>query len=153
MSRILVVATTEFLTLVKTKAFIIGILMLPLMLGLSFGFQIFAARHADVEDHAFAVIDQTGVLYPTIVQAAEEHNQKSGVGKERTGPYFVPSQVELSGREVADVKADLSSRVRKKELFAFVEIPATVLDVSGTTTDQIDYYTETPSYDTICPTG
>ena len=66
MSRILVVATTEFLTLVKTKAFIIGILMLPLMLGLSFGFQIFAARHADVEDHGFAVIDQTGVLNPTL---------------------------------------------------------------------------------------
>jgi ABC-2 type transport system permease protein len=86
MSRILVVATTEFLTLVKTKAFIIGILMLPLMLGLSFAFQVFAARHADVEDHAFAVIDQTGVLYPAIAQAAEEHNNKSGAGKERTGP-------------------------------------------------------------------
>jgi ABC-2 type transport system permease protein len=149
MSRILVVATTEFLTLVKTKAFIIGILMLPLMLGLSFGFQIFAARHADVEDHGFAVIDQTGVLYPTIVQAAEEHNKKSGAGKERTGPYFVPSEVELNGREVADVKADLSSRVRKKDLFAFIEIPAKVLDVSGTTADQIDYYTETPSYDAL----
>src|SRR5262245_16623317 len=146
MSRILVVATTEFLTLVKTKAFIIGILMLPVLLGLSFGFQIFAARHADVEDHAFAVIDQTGVLYPVIAQAAEDHNKKSGSGKERTGPYFVPSQIELSGRDEGDVKAELSSRVRKKSLFAFVEIPAQVLDLSGTAPDQVDYYTETPSY-------
>lgn len=146
MSRILVVATTEFLTLVKTKAFIIGILMLPVLLGISFGIQIFAARHADVEDHAFAVIDHTGVLYATIAQAAEEHNQKSGTGKERTGPYFVPSQVEFNGRDAGDVKADLSSRVRKKDLFAFVEIPAQVLDLSGTTADQVDYYTETPSY-------
>src|SRR5215831_1544226 len=149
MSRILVVATTEFLTLVKTKAFIIGILMLPVMLGISFGFNIFAARHADVEDHAFAVIDHTGVLYSTIAQAAEEHNAKSGTGHERTGPYFVPSQVELGSRDVGDVKAELSTRVRKKELFAFVEIPARVLDVSGTTADQIDYYTETPSYDAL----
>lgn len=149
MSRILVVATTEFLTLVKTKAFIIGILMLPLILGLSFGFQIFAARHADVEDHAFAVIDHTGVLYPVIVAAAEDHNKKSGTGKERTGPYFVPSQIELRDRDAGDVKAELSSRVRKKDLFAFVEVPAQVLDIKATAADQIDYYTETPSYDAL----
>src|SRR5262252_7122556 len=109
MSRILVVATTEFLTLVKTKAFIIGILMLPVILGLSFGFQIFAARHADVEDHSFAVIDHTGVLYATIAAAAEEHNQKSGTGKDRTGPYFVPSQIELGSRDAGEVKAELST--------------------------------------------
>src|SRR5215472_7564265 len=115
MSRILVVATTEFLTLVKTKAFIIGILMLPLMLGLSFGFQIFAARHADVDDHTFAVIDHTGALYPAIAQAAEEHNQKSGVGQDRTGPYFLPTQIDLGGRDVGEVKAELSARVRHKD--------------------------------------
>ena len=149
MSRILVVATTEFLTLVKTKAFIIGILMLPVMLGLSFGFQIFAARHSDVEDHAFAVIDHTGVLYPVIAQAAEEHNAKSGTGKDRTGPYFVPSQIEVNGRDAADVKAELSTSVRRKQLFAFVEIPEKVLDVTATQPDQIDYYTETPSYDAL----
>ncbi len=149
MSRILVVATTEFLTLVKTKAFIIGILMLPVMLGLSFGFQIFAARHADVEDHPFAVIDHTGVLYDTIAQAAEEHNKKSGTGPERTGPYFVPSKIDLGDRDVGQVKAELSTQVRRKTLFAFVEIPARVLDVTGTAPDQVDYYTETPSYDAL----
>ena len=149
MSRVLVVATTEFLTLVKTKAFIIGILMLPVMLGLSFGFQIFAARHADVDDHAFAVIDHTGVLFPSLVQAADEHNKKSGTGADRTGPYFVPSQIDLGGRPAPQVKADLSAKVRAKDLFAFVEIPASVLDLSASTPDQIDYYTETPSYDTL----
>jgi ABC-2 type transport system permease protein len=123
--------------------------MLPVMLGISFGFQIFAARHADVEDHVFAVIDRTGVLYSTIAQAAEDHNKKSGEGKERTGPYFVPSQVELDGRDAGDVKAELSTRVRRKDLFAFVDIPAQVLDVSATAADQIDYYTETPSYDAL----
>ena len=91
MSRIFVVASTEFLTLVKTKAFIIGILMLPVMLGLSFGFQIFAAKHADVDDHAFAVVDHTGVLYAALEQAAAEHNRAAGAGNARTGSRNGPS--------------------------------------------------------------
>jgi ABC-2 type transport system permease protein len=149
MSRILVVATTEFLTLVKTKAFIIGILMLPVMLGLSFGFQIFAARHADLDDYKFAVIDRTGTLYPVIAQAAESHNENAGAGQVRTGPHFLASPVDASAGDLSSVRADLSSRVRKKELFAFVDIPASVLDVTRTDPDQIDYYTETPSYDSL----
>jgi ABC-2 type transport system permease protein len=149
MSRILVVATTEFLTLVKTKAFIIGILMLPVMLGLSFGFQIFAARHADLDDYKFAVIDHTGVLYSVVVEAAQVHNQKAGEGTARTGPYFLPTQIDANAADLSSVRADLSARVRKKELFGFVEIPASVLDVTQTDPDQIDYYTETPSYDSL----
>jgi ABC-2 type transport system permease protein len=149
MSRIFVVATTEFLTLVKTKAFIIGILMLPVMLGLSFGFQIFAARHADLDDYKFAVIDHTGVLYAVVAEAARVHNQRVGEGAARTGPYFLPTQLDASAADLSNVRADLSSRVRKKELFGFVEIPASVLDVTQTDPDQIDYYTETPSYDSL----
>ena len=149
MSRILVVATTEFLTLVKTKAFIIGILMLPVMLGLSFGFQIFAARHADLDDYKFAVIDHTGSLYSVVAEAAKVHNQKMGEGTSRTGPYFLPTQIDADAADLASVRADLSSRVRKKELFGFVEIPASVLDVTQTDPDQIDYFTETPSYDSL----
>jgi ABC-2 type transport system permease protein len=149
MNRSLIVATTEFLTLVKTKAFIIGLLMLPVMIGASIGFQLLAARNSDVEDHAFAVVDHTGVLYDTIVSAAEEHNAAAGRGETRTGPHFLPARVDPAGRSEADLRADLSARVRSKSLFAFVEIPAAVLDVKSTQTDQISYYTETPSYDAL----
>jgi len=150
MSRILVVATTEFLTLVKTKAFIIGILMLPVMLALSFGFQIFAARHADLDDYKFGVIDHTGTLFSVIADAAKVHNEKMGTGGARTGPYFLPTQIDASeGTDLSGARADLSARVRKKELFGFVEIPASVLDVTQTDPDQIDYFTETPSYDSL----
>jgi ABC-2 type transport system permease protein len=149
MSRIFVVARTEFLTLVKTKAFLIGILMLPLIIGVSIVFQLFAAKHKDTDDHPFAVIDDTGVLYATIEKAAEEHNRKVGSGTTQTGPHFTPSQVTLGEKTLADVSADLSTKVRRKELFAFVHIPASVLEVAPRDFDQIDYYTETPSYDAL----
>jgi ABC-2 type transport system permease protein len=149
MSRIVVVATSEFLALVKGKAFIIGILMMPVLIGISIAFQVFAARNGDVEDHKFVVVDRTGVLYETIAKAAADHNEKQGPADARTGPHFLPERIDPAGRSDADIKAELSDRVRKRDLFAFVEIPASVLDVTSTTADQVNYYTETPSYDTL----
>jgi ABC-2 type transport system permease protein len=146
MSRILVVATTEFLTLVRTKAFIIGLLMMPAIVGLSIVFQVFAARQSDVDDHHFAVIDRTGVLYDALASAAEEHNARAIVDGVRKGPRFLPERV-ADQPGAGDVSAVvLSDRVRHKSLFAFVDIPATVLDTTRTDADQISYYTETPSY-------
>ena len=67
MSRILVVATSEFLALVKGKAFIIGILMLPVLIGISIAFQVFAARRGDIDDHKFAVkLSGRGLNYTVV---------------------------------------------------------------------------------------
>ena len=146
MNRILVVATTEFLALVKTKAFIIGLLMMPVMVGASIAFQVFAAKHVDKDDHAFAVIDHTGVLFEPLSRAAADHNAKSGPDNARTGPSFTPSAIDPGDRSADDIKLALSERVRHKELFAFVEIPGTVLDLDAPKSATIEYYTETPSY-------
>jgi ABC-2 type transport system permease protein len=147
MSRVLIVAKSEFLTIVRTKAFIIGILMAPLLIGLSFGFQVFLAGRADVDDHKFAVIDGTGVLFDAIAAAAVAHNERAGDGPKRTGSHYLPERVVASdGVSTAALRVELSTRVRKKELFGFVEIPASVIDLNATKADRVDYYTETPSY-------
>ena len=70
MSRILTIAQSEFLTLVKTKAFIIGIFLMPVLMGLFIFFMSYAERHSDTENRRFAVIDQTGVLYSAVEVAA-----------------------------------------------------------------------------------
>jgi ABC-2 type transport system permease protein len=152
MSRVLIVARTEFLTLVRTKAFIIGLLMVPVFVLLSIAFQLFAARHADTGDHALAVVDRTGVLYDTLAAAAEDHNAQgvSSTGT-RTGPRFLLSRVDPDDVPPAELAARLSDRVRRHELFAFVEIPAGVLAASASddAAEQLDYYTETPSYSAL----
>src|SRR6478672_9966602 len=118
MSRILTVASTEFLTLIKSKGFIIGLLMFPILIGLSIAFQVFAAK-PDVEDHKFAVIDRTGVLYDAIAKAADAHNTDQGSGPTQTGPHFLPQRIDPAGKSDADLKADLSRQVRSKEIFGF----------------------------------
>lgn len=152
MSRILIVAQSEFTTLVRTKAFLIGLLLMPVITAGAIGFQVYAQRHSDREDHAVVVLDHTGVLGPALVKAATTFNAKNGEGEARTGPHFLvrlPEAGALTAEGESAYKLQLSEEIRKKRLFAFVEIPAEVLDPAAEKLPQIRYYTETPSYDRL----
>lgn len=146
MSRIFVVARTEFLAIVRGKAFIIGVLMVPALIALSIGFQIFAERRTDVAERRVAVVDRTGVLYDGLAAAAEEHNRETAPDGVRTGPAFVLERIDAADASNEALELRLSERVRDRDLFAFVEIPATLVDPSRTDSDQLRYFTETPSY-------
>jgi ABC-2 type transport system permease protein len=148
MTRALVVAHAEFLAIVRGKAFIIGILMMPVLIALSIAFQIFAARQADVADHKVAIIDRSGVLYDALAAAAAERNRESTTDGVRSGPVFLLEPVPAD-RPAGDARVELSDRVRGRDLFAFVDIPATIVDPARTDEDEVEYYTETPSYATL----
>lgn len=148
MRRVFTVAQMEFLALVRTKAFIIGILMMPVLIGVSILFQVYAARHVDTEDRKVAVIDHSGALYDTLAAAAADHNTQAGSGETRKGPHFLLERVEPNGRAADALKLELSDRVRDDDLFAFVEIPSDVVDAPVEKT-AIGYYTGTPSYDEL----
>jgi len=151
MNRIFVVAQSEFLTLVKTKAFLIGLLMMPIITAGAIGFQIYAQKHSDRDTHKFVVIDHSGVLLTPLQSAASAFNTKNGDGAAvRTGPQFVPEGAAPTADADADAyKLALSEQIKKKELFAFVEIPAGVVDPNIEKAPAIQYYTETPSYDRL----
>lgn len=146
MSRIFVVARTEFLAIVRGKAFIIGVLMMPVLIAAAIGFQIFAERRADVSERKLAVVDHTGILYDALATAAAERNREADRDGTRVGPVFLLEQVFAGARTPGELELELSERVRTRDLFAFVEIPATIVDTSLTEDDQLRYFTETPSY-------
>ncbi len=147
MTRALTIAKFEFVALVRTKFFIIGVLMMPVIIGASIGFQILAARRVDREVRTFGVIDRTGALYGAIAQAADAHNREMGSGAAQRGPHFVARALPLNGRPLDEVRIEASQAVKAKTLFAFVDIPPTVFDAQRD--DPIGYYTDTPSYDDL----
>jgi ABC-2 type transport system permease protein len=147
MSRILTIAQSEFLTLVKTKAFIIGIFLMPVLMGLFIFFMSYAERHADTENRRFAVIDHSGVLYASVEAASATYNKQSGPDEARTGPRFLPERIDAAGRPVDDVKVELSEQVRGRKLFAFVEIPADIIE--GGKGVSVHYYAENTSYERL----
>jgi ABC-2 type transport system permease protein len=146
--RVLLVARTEFLAIVRGKAFIVGVLSIPTLIGLSIAFQIFAQRQADISTHHVAVVDHTGRLFEPLARAAARFNDRSHAGSLRSGPTFALQPVAAEADD-GSVELALSDRVRAGELFAFVVIPAAVVALDADQPDQIRYYTETPSYSTL----
>lgn len=149
MSRILTIAQSEFATLVKTKAFIIGIVMMPVLMTGFFFFMSYAESQVDVERRSFAVIDHTGVLYDAVAAAAERRNAEMSRDGEPTGPTFVASRIDPTGDTADALKVTLSDRVRNKDLFAFVEIPAEAVTATGGDQPPIRYYAENTSYEAL----
>ena len=144
MTRILAVAQNELLGLLRSKFFIIGLLVVPVLVGGVTAFMAYASSRVDREDRKFAVLDRTGQLYPAIASAALRRNQESGEGLTRTGPHFMPELVPPAVAAGDDAEAALSDRVRRGELFAFVVIPASVLDTDSKA--PVKYYSENTSY-------
>lgn len=143
MNRILTIAQSEFLTLVRTKAFIIGILLMPALMAGFITFMNYAKDHVDTTDRAVAVIDQTGVLFEPLAGAADAHNREAGEGDAKTAPHYLLSRVDAGTRAIDDVAVELSARIKAKDLFAFVELPAGILDAGRKL--PIRFYAQTTS--------
>src|SRR5262245_28371063 len=54
-SKIWIVAVSEFTTLVQSKAFVVGLLMMPVFSGIAIGMARFTKDATDIKDRRFAV--------------------------------------------------------------------------------------------------
>jgi ABC-2 type transport system permease protein len=143
MRKIHIVASSEFVTLTRSKAFLIGLFLMPVFMAAAFLLQRTSRDQTDTHDRTFVVIDRTGVLFPALKAAAAERNAGSGSPAPRSGPRFIPVAVEDAASGEA-LRAMLSDRVRKEEIYAFVEIPTNALDPGAPET--MRYYSNHPAY-------
>ena len=74
MGKIGIIASTEFAASVRTKAFLVGIFLMPLLMIGSIVIQTVVADRVDTKPRRFAVVDRSGVLYPTIRTVAAAWN-------------------------------------------------------------------------------
>jgi len=131
MNKVWSVAMNEFLNSVRSKAFVVGLLAMPVMLGVVFLVQSNASKGRDLSSKSFAVVDETGVLFEGVEAAANERNQ-SAAAKDQAD--FLP---EVSRED----EVSLAGQVRSGELFAFVVIKPGVL--SGG--EGVKYYSDSPT--------
>ena len=145
-NKALIVALSEFTTLTRSKAFLVGILLMPVFMGIALGVQKFTRNATDIKERRFVVVDRTGVLYPAVAAAAEEWNRGAMATGVQLAPRFVPSPA-MYGEADEQARAELSDRVRRDDLYAFVEIPADALDPESTAS--MRYHSNHPSYRTL----
>ncbi len=142
----LIIAISEFTTLVRSKAFIVGLLMMPVFSLVAVGVQKFTRDATDIRDRRFAVVDRTGVLYAPLKAAADEWNAGARAGGTQTAPLFLPQPAAFEDGDT-QARAALSDRVRRDEIYAFIEIPDGVLTPESQA--EIRYYSNHPSYRTL----
>lgn len=145
-SKILVVAGSEFATAVKSKAFVIGIVMLPIFMGGAIAVERFSKDHADLTDRRFVVVDPRGELFGDLAAAAAARDRAifDPAGKQ-VAPRFVPERREpAEGEAPAAFGLRLSEEIKGGGLFAFVEIPPDVLDANAP--PRVLYHSNTPTY-------
>ena len=152
MSKTWSIARREYGEAIRSKAFIIGLAITPILIGFAILAQKFASEKVDLDDRRFAVVDHTNRLFATLETEAQQRNENKIFGEEKGSdrqqkrPRFVPLEITPDPNAKQRLDLDLSNRVRKGELFGFVIIgPETV---EGTPEEEatISYYTETPSY-------
>src|SRR5260370_30806239 len=92
-NKALIVAISEFTTMVHSKAFLVGLLMMPVFMGIAVGVQRFTRDATDIKDRAFVVVDRTGALYGPLKSVADDWNRaRPAAAGLRTQPRFLTSE-------------------------------------------------------------
>lgn len=155
MNKIITIASTEYVNALRSKAFLIGLLAMPLMVGLMIIVPQLTKDKVNISDRKFAIVDFSGQLGPVIVQQAHKRN-KTGIfsngddektKRKQVQPRFLPELVALGNAAWENHVLQLSDRVREKELFAFVLIGETVPDQDAE--GRIAYHTQTPTFQAL----
>jgi ABC-type Na+ efflux pump permease subunit len=145
MNKTLLIAGNEFSAFVRSKGFIISVLFAPAIMGISVVIQKVAQDHVDTTERKFAIIDATGQLAAALETAARARNAEIAATSDREalGGSFRPEIAE--GDSLPELRLKLSERVRDGDLFAFIEIPANILQTNAPP-EAVRYYSDEPTY-------
>lgn len=153
MRKILILVKREFLTTIRTKSFIIGLIVAPILMGGSFFVIKIFEDKVDVKDKKIAVIDHSGIVLDRLLDIVEQRN-KDEITDPESGEIIRPAyQIEVivsDSIHPVQQKLNLSERVRRKDLHAFIEIGPEILH-PGSDPDKfrLCYYAENAMMDDI----
>jgi ABC-2 type transport system permease protein len=153
MRKILWLARREYKASVRTKGFIIGLVLAPVFMGGSgIAMAIFENR-VDTTDKTIAVIDHTGIVAEPLARAAQERNG-SEVHEKETGkkvkPAYIIEVAEPDPEDPVAQRLELSNRVRDGGLHAFVEIgPEALHPGKDMEASRIKYYAKNAAMDDV----
>ncbi len=155
LKKIWIVASTEFGSMIRTKSFLISVMLLPVLTAAAVMVQLFVSKRVDSRPRAITVVDRTDTLYPFLELAARAHNAKA---LDETGKAIQPrievSRVDRGTQGEIDPKVvlDLSDQVRRGALDAFVVIPPRVVEVPSSTrapAPALQFHSDNPNDDLL----
>jgi ABC-2 type transport system permease protein len=136
----------EYRAAVRTKSFIISLILVPIMMGGGFAAMIIMENNKDTDDKHLVVIDHSGLMTDPLKEALEIRN-KEEIFHSHTGEQmdaaFVVEFMEANLQDPQSQYLALSERVESQELHAFVEIGPDILNPAGEDKEAyIKYYSQ-----------
>jgi ABC-2 type transport system permease protein len=146
MNKILTLFKREYRAAVRTKSFIISLVLVPVMMGGGFLAMIIMEKRQDTDDKRFVVVDHTGQMEGTLREAVESRNSKEifhSTTGEQTAPAFRVEFTPPDRENPIDQQLELSNRVKATELHAFIEIgPGFIRSTGDESSNYIKYFSE-----------
>jgi ABC-2 type transport system permease protein len=149
--KVLLIALRDYHAAVRTKGFIIGLVLMPVLFGgWIIGLKLME-RHRDIRGKRIAVVDRSGAIAQAIVTGAERRNKEelrdAKTGKQVRPAYYI-EVVTPDDQDPDRQRLALSDRVRGGGLAAFVEIGREVVRGTGEReATRISYHAENPAVD------
>jgi ABC-type Na+ efflux pump permease subunit len=130
MNKIIRFTNREYMAAVRTKGFIIGLIIAPIMMSGGFLAYLLLKDRVDTTDKNVAVIDHTGVVAEALIEAALQRNENE-IFDEETGEKVKPAYhfeiLYVDDSDNQKQNLELSERVRRGELHAFIIIGPNVV--------------------------
>jgi ABC-2 type transport system permease protein len=152
MNKVITLFKREYRAAVRTKSFIIGLVLVPFLMGGGFLAMIIMEKKQDTDDKKIVVIDYSGVVKDALKETLDRRNQQeiydSETGDKIMSAYIVefrePDLSDRIGQQLA-----LSERVKSGDLHAFIEIGPDILHPAGDSGAYLRYYSEHAFMDNI----
>ncbi len=146
MRKMLVVAVREYLAAVRTKAFLITLVIMPVLMSGSILVQWLMRDYHDTKAKKFAVIDRTAGtrLYSAIEKTVHAYNEKT-IDPDTHKPILPPFELEMippsasTPEAIAEQRLELSERVRNGDLFGFLDIGSEALEPGNGETGKLEH--------------
>lgn len=146
MRKVWIIALREYKEAVKTKSFILGLLLMPVLMGGGMAAFMIFRNKVDTDDLKIAVIDHSRIVREALQERAKYRNENEIFNKEtgeKTKPAYVLEFVQPDSINPFQQKLGLSDRIRSGELHAFVEIGPSILHPDSIQENAlIRYYSE-----------
>ncbi len=151
MHKVLLLARRDYLQAVLSKAYLVGLIVLPLLFGGTF-LAVAIAGRSNAREQRIAVLDRTGLSAAAVIQAAEESTRKgvsNGPNGFQTSPHYAFEEVKPEPDASAQLLS-LSDRIRTGNLFLVLDISPEALHPSGDSKQEpVRYYTNSSALNQI----
>ena len=144
MNKILTLFKREYRAAVRTKSFIISLLLVPIMMGGGIAAMLIMENKKETEDKTFVVVDYSGLMAEPLRAALELRNQNEIFDPETGEKVNSAYRVEFvePSEDLMTQQRELSERVQSAELHAFIEIGPDILHPSKDSESYLRYYSE-----------